>query len=451
MRTLLLITIICFCSIARPGLSADSLSGVYPHNSGSSQAPELTESSTLDDYLLYALATNPGLKASYLNWAAAVQQAPQAGALPNPRLGYGYFLRQVETRVGPQAQRFGLSQAFPWFGKLSLAESKAAKAARAAGKNFEAGRVELFRKVRVVYYDYWFLGRRIEITRSNLALLEQTEKIASNRYSTGSGGFSQLIKVQVEMGKLEDGIATLEDLATSRAAAFNALLGRSTSLPLPFPDSIDTTTAALSSAELERLLVERNPELARLRELQSSAEDGVLLAGKKRYPNLMIGLDYIQTDPGSMAGITDNGRDPLIVSVSINLPLSFAKYDAAEKQAVSRLGALRHQEMNMTFMLSARLKQALVDLADADRKTGLYGSTLVPKAEQSLAAAITALSAGTADALDVLDAQRTLLSFQLELDRSLAARAKSIAWIEALTGETLNFGNTTQTNPGGRN
>ncbi|MBW7998180.1 MAG: TolC family protein [Candidatus Glassbacteria bacterium] len=418
---------------------------------GKFQAPELTESSTLDDYLLYALAANPALKASYHRWEAAVQQAPQAGALPNPRLGYGYFLRQVETRVGPQVQRFGLSQAFPWFGKLSLAESKAAKAARAAGRKFEADRVELYRKVRVAYYDYWFLGRRIEITQSNLALLEQTEEIASNRYSTGSGGFSQLIKVQVEMGKLEDGIATLEDLATSHAAAFNALLGRDTGLPLPFPAAIDTTAVVQSPAELEQLLVERNPELARLRELQGSAEDGVRLAGKQRWPDVMVGLDYIQTDESEMPNIADNGRDPLIASVSINLPLSFGKYEAAEKQAASRLGALRQQEMDMTNMLSARLKQAVVDLDDADRKVDLYGSTLVPKAEQSLEAAITALSAGKADALDVLDAQRTLLDFQLELERSLAALAKSVAEIEALTGETLNIDRAAQAHPEGGN
>jgi len=51
----------------------------------------------------------------------------------------------------------------------------------------------------------------------------------------------------------------------------------------------------------------------------------------------------------------------------------------------------------------------------------------------------------------VLDAQRTLLNFQLELERSLAARAKSLAEIEALTGETLNIGHTTQARPGGGN
>ncbi len=447
----MLITTMFLCLGARHGLSAGDLSGARFHDPGEFQAPELIESSSIDDYLMYALAANPGLKASYLRWEAAIQQAPQAGALPNPRLGYGYFLRQVETRVGPQAQRFGLSQAFPWFGKLSLAESIAAKAARAAGRKFEADRVELFRKIRVVFYDYWFLGRRIKITRDNLELLEQTERIVSNRYSTGSGGFSQLIKVQVEMGKLEDGIITLEDLATSRAAAFNALLGRDTGLPLPFPAAIDTISVVQPPAELEPLLVERNPELARIRELQGSAEDGVRLAGKQRYPDLKIGLDYIQTDPSSMAGVVDNGRDPLVASISINLPLSFAKYDAIEKQAASRLGALRNREMDMVNILSARLKQAVVDLDDADRKVELYGSTLVPKAEQSLEASITALAAGKDDALDVLDTQRTLLNFQLELERSWAARAKSIAEIEALTGETLIIGRTTQVRPGGGN
>jgi outer membrane protein, heavy metal efflux system len=445
------LTILALFLIASRGLAEESVPLAYRYNPGEYRVPELTESSGLEDYLFYALAANPGLKASYLRWATEIQQAPQAGALPNPRLGYGYFLRQVETRVGPQVQRFGISQAFPWFGKLNLAESIAVKAARAAGRKFEADRVELYRKVRVAYYDYWFLGRRIDITSNNLILLEQTEEIASSRFSTGTGGFSQLIKVQVEMGKLEDGIATLEDLATSRATVLNALLGRDTNMPLPFPTMIDTTAIEQSPADLEQLLVERNPELARIRELQGSAEDGVRLAGKQRYPNLVFGLDYIQTDPGSMANVEDNGKDPLIASVSINLPLSFGKYDAAKKQAVSRLGALRQQELELNNILSARLKQALVDLDDANRKVSLYASTLVPKAEQSLEASISAMAVGAADALDVLDAQRTLLNFQLELERSLAARARSLAGIDALTGNIPDYEQAAQVSPGGGN
>ena len=36
-------------------------------------------------------------------------------------LMYGYFLRSVETRVGPQRHRLGISQSFPYPGTLKAA------------------------------------------------------------------------------------------------------------------------------------------------------------------------------------------------------------------------------------------------------------------------------------------------------------------------------------------
>ncbi|HER19754.1 MAG TPA: hypothetical protein ENO14_01765, partial [Chromatiales bacterium] len=63
---------------------------------------------TLQDYLRHAARTNAGLEAAFEEWKAAVEQVPQAKALPDPRFTYGYFIDEVETRVGPQEHRLGL-------------------------------------------------------------------------------------------------------------------------------------------------------------------------------------------------------------------------------------------------------------------------------------------------------------------------------------------------------
>ena len=75
--------------------------------------PELTESTGPSDYLAYAALNNAGLKAAFEQWKAAVEQVPQAESLPDPKFTYGYFINEVETRVGPQRQKFGIMQVFP--------------------------------------------------------------------------------------------------------------------------------------------------------------------------------------------------------------------------------------------------------------------------------------------------------------------------------------------------
>ncbi len=72
--------------------------------------PHLTANSPLSDYRRYAALNNPELEAAFNQWKAALEKIPQAKSLPDPRFSYRYFIRQIETRVGPQRQAFEISQ-----------------------------------------------------------------------------------------------------------------------------------------------------------------------------------------------------------------------------------------------------------------------------------------------------------------------------------------------------
>ena len=66
----------------------------------------------------------------------------------------------------------------------------------------------------------------------------------------------------------------------------------------------------------------------------------------------------------------------------------------------------------------------------------------MPKAEQSLNANYTAYQAGETDFLNLLDAQRQLLDFQLQYERSKSNLAISRAEIEMVTGSSLQTSRT---------
>ena len=84
------------------------------------QLPGLNEASGLNDYLAYAALNNPQLESAFNRWKAALEMVTPARTLPDPRFSYGYYIQEVETRVGPQEDSLGISQTFPWFGKLKL-------------------------------------------------------------------------------------------------------------------------------------------------------------------------------------------------------------------------------------------------------------------------------------------------------------------------------------------
>ena len=126
-----------------------------------------------------------------------------------------------------------------------------------------------------------------------------------------------------------------------------------------------------------------------------------------------------------------------MASLSFNLPIWIGKHRAAEREARARLRATAKRREDHENELLSDLKLALFHFRSAERKMDLYGNSLVPKAEQALAASQRAFAAGKADFFDLIEAQRTLLEFQLAHERALADRAQRLAEIEMLIGKQI--------------
>ena len=135
-----------------------------------------------------------------------------------------------------------------------------------------------------------------------------------------------------------------------------------------------------------------------------------------------------------MPGTADSGKDPVMATVSINLPLWRGKYQAAQREALYRRSAFEEQRDEKGNDLAADTALALYYYEDATRKLKLYRDTLQPKAEQSLGVAQQAFQTGKAEFITVIDAQRVLLEFRLEVAKAQADRGKRFAELQMLTG-----------------
>ena len=396
--------------------------------------PGLNEDSTLDEYLAYAALNNPGLKAAFLRWKAALERIPEVKSLPDPRFTYAYFIREVETRVGPQRQKFGLSQTFPWLGRLRLRGHAASEAAQAEKQRYEAAKLKLFYQVQEAYYEYYYLAQAIAATRENFNLVRYAESVARTRYAAGATDHADIIRSQVELGKLEDRLRTLNDLREPIVARLNAALNRPPSAPIAWPRRTKEETVAFTQDEVLAWLKENNPELRAADFLAAKERWNIDLAKKKHYPDMTFSLETIDTGEAAMAGIEDSGKDPVIAMLSINIPLWLKKYRAEERQAQARYRALLLERTEQENRLAADVKLALYKYRDAERKIDLYKNTLTPKAEQSLRVNIQSYKTGKGTFLDVVDAARTILDFQLACERAFADRSQRLAELEMLVG-----------------
>jgi len=228
-------------------------------------AVEFEDTSPLRDYLDYAEEHNPGLQSARLKWKSALQKIPQATSLPEPKLSYAHFIEEVETRVGPQEQKIGLRQKFPFPGKLDLRGRLADANAEALFYSYQSRKQDLYYRVKSSYSEYYNLGRSIAITRDNMEILKNLEEVLRSRYATNQSRYSDLIKAQVELGKLDDRLKSFLRMRPALRARLNAALNRAPEAEIPFPRQLEENEIKFSRRQLQTMAREVNPELVEIK------------------------------------------------------------------------------------------------------------------------------------------------------------------------------------------
>jgi cobalt-zinc-cadmium efflux system outer membrane protein len=391
----------------------------------------------LSEYLRYAALHNAGLRAAFEEWKAALEQIPQAKALPDPRFTYGYFIEEVETRVGPQRQRFTIQQVFPWFGKIKARTDAAAAGADAAQSRYEARKLQLFFDVKEAFYEYLYLASARRIASENLHLMQHFEEVARTKHLAATASHPDVIRAQIEVAKLQNDLISLEQSRSPAVARLNAVLNRPGEAELPWPREEAAQTVDVNQVALIAALKRHNPQLAAMDFDIERLSREVDVAKRDFYPDIGLGLDWIDTGEARSPGVRDSGEDAVVFMLSMNLPVWRGSYRAAESQARAMARRAQHQRKDAENSLASRAERALYEFEDSGREVRLYDGALVPRAQELIGASEAAYMAGTIDFLNLIDAQRTLLQFRLGRERAWADQQQRLAELEMLVGADL--------------
>jgi outer membrane protein TolC len=418
-----------------PQRLSDSLSTAYESTENGAEFDAST--AQLDDYLSYAAAQSPALKAAFYQWKSVLERSGYTGALPDPWFSYSYFIENVETRVGPQNQVFRLRQSFPWFGTLGAKKDITLEAANAAHQKFESAKLQLFYQVKSAYYEYYYLGRDIAITRENLELLTFWESVARAKYRVALKQHPDVIKAQVELGKLEDRLRTLEEMMAPAVARLRAVMNLPDNVQLAVPSEIEIEEVIVNRDSILEQVKSSNPDLKSLLHLIDKESAARRLANKLAMPSFFVGVDYIDIGEAVNPDLPESGKGAWNASVGMSLPIWFGANKARKQEAEAQYRRAQNSYADALNRLNAFAEKIIFEYEDALRKSRLYRDGLIPKAEQSLNANYTAYQAGESDFLNVLDAQRQLLDFQLQYERSRSDLAIKRAEIEMIAGHPI--------------
>ncbi len=394
-----------------------AVAGKLHFNQTNSPLPVLTQDSSISNFIEFALLNSPKVAAAFYDWSGSVQNITVKRSLPDPKLTFSAYIAGALTSLMP-----GLMQDLPGPGKLKTA----ARVAEAEGREkyfaFESAVLQTAFDVKSVYYNLYFLDERIHINRQTLGLLADLENIARAQNEVGKGTLQDVYRAQIEHDQLTTDLTNLEDSRRPLLAQFKAALGLTPgqSDP-PVPAKLENSALDINENDLFATAFARNPQLKAMESDVRLAEASIVQARKTSVPDFSAGLQAEVYEPPfywPQASMTlPVWRDKVAAQITAA--------QAGQRAATARLDA---EQISLTVDFALRT----YDLRESTRNLALLKNQLIPKARRSLELARASYLSGQLDFFNLMDAERTLLNYQLQEVQERVRREITLANLSLL-------------------
>ncbi len=407
-----------------------------PLNTACSQEAERT---SLEYLIAEAIDNNPLIQKVYSEWEASGYQTEQAASLPDPVAKYTYFGESVETRVGPQKNKYGIAQKIPFPTKLSMRKIVASRHAHMLKEEYEAAKQEIVKRVKFIYYDMFWVDKAIQVIEGEKTVLESLERVSRKKYESRLAPQQDVIKAQVELSILINKLLLLRQNRESLEAKLNSILNRQIDTPVGQIEDVAPEEFNYTLEELHTIAGESRQELVASRLNVERAEYEKSLAMMDYIPDVTLGFDYIQVGKGQTTQPND-GQDAWMASIAVNVPLWVDRISNKIKEKKALLESTRKSYRNTQNDVYYEVEDIYFKINTYRDVIALYETALIPQSEQSFDASKTAYETGVVDFLNWLEAERVLLQTRLAYYRSIVDYQKSIAYLERVIGKYLGGG-----------
>lgn len=391
----------------------------------------------LDELVSLALERNPELRAAQRGIDVMRSKIGPAGALPDPELMVGQmnegsivpFTTLGEPDAGFSEIYVGVNQEVPFPGKLRLKGKVAEMEAKGEESRYKDARFRVIAQVKDGFYDLYAIDKSIEIVEKERKLLEQLEKIASVRYSVGKAAQQDVLDAQVEISRLEERLALLQQRREATEALLNTLLYRSPETPIGPVSAMQKSPLSYELAELSALAERNFPLLEAQQRLIDRDALSLDLARKGKFPD--FGFTFVYHNRGA-------NRPYWTIGGTAKIPLFFGRKQRHEIEgAAANIAQSRHAYENVRARTFYNVKNLYLMATTADRLLKLYDEGIIRQASFSLEAAVENYEVGKIDFLTLLTSWTRVLNYELSYHEQLAEYQKALAQLEPLVGIEL--------------
>src|SRR5216684_363658 len=400
--------------------------------------PHQTQSVTqLTELLRQAEQNNPQIQAARQGWKAAQQVPTQVSTLPDPQFNLQHLsVGSPRPFAGYTNSDFayiglGVSQDFPYPGKLRLKGEIAKRDADVVQQQYESVRRSILAGVKSAYFQLAYLSKTLGILESDGELLQQVDNAADARYRSGMGNQHDLLQAQVERTKLLREI-TMHHLEVAKLQAqIKQLVNRALSSPDIEPADLSETPLEYSFEELLSVTKAQNPEISGAGKMVERQNLQVDLARKDFYPDFNLQYMWQRTDPTKF-------RAYYMLSFGIRVPIYRGRKQRPElAQAEAELNRSRSEYEAQSQQVAFELRTEYETVQKTAELLKVYREGLLPQARAEFQAAVAAYQNNRQDFQALLASFLDVLRLDEEYWQSAAQHETALARLEELTGLSL--------------
>ena len=195
------------------------------------------------------------------------------------------------------------------------------------------------------------------------------------------------------------------------------------------PGVVDET-ALYQLAEMAR------PRLKQMETQIDAAQSRLDLAKRDYYPDFKLGVTYGDRTGENPLPQGGARSDFLSVMIGVKIPLyAGRKQSKAVSQKSHELRKNRYALLDEKSLVMAAISKAVTDYHRAKQQFSLYGSGIVPQAQQTVESMLAGYQVSEVDFLNLVRSQMTLFNYQLQYWKALSDAKQALARLEAAVGE----------------
>jgi len=379
---------------------------------------------SLEQLLDKAMKNNPEILSAQKVYSSTLYQREYLRWwLPNPEIGLG------ASFLTPRFE-FSISQKIPFPSKLKAFGKKADSLSSLELKKLELAKWEIKTQIKEHYFELWFLYSQKEILENMKMVFSDLADAVQARYRLGQEPIGSIIRVQIEISKIQEKIINLSADISVLSSKISELVGEIPDSDIVPENEIFPSKFDLPYSKLKDIALSHSPHLQVLQAEIELSKSELFVSKTEPYPNFGFMFD-------TMGGM-------MRAMISFEIPAFFGKKEAKKIMESQELLLSSYTRFEAEKNRVLSLLKSFKELSDSSFELWkLYKDVLIPQAELNFSAARANWEVGKVDFLTVIDSLTLLLSYKIEEKRYVFLNRKYNANIEKLLGldekEVINY------------